>query len=245
MTLPVTEGSTGRGMLRNRIFRMLECMAAFARQVSACLLVAALVGALAPEVRAAELGRFSDWDRTPAAYYLTDTERAGWKTVTTEAEAESFVAGYMNRRGPQFERELRKRIEIADRTFSSGKVRGSETLRGRIVIVLGPPAKFEHVRPEPASRIENADLANIYTNVGPMGSQSTRYQAAPDLFTFVYPADPSCKAPSCTHVIRVEADPASGKERLPSKAAEKELERMLKNAVREAAETSSGTGATR
>jgi GWxTD domain-containing protein len=84
--------------------------------------------------------KYKSWDRTPEAYFLTRAERAGWKSVKTDADAQNFILDYKTRRGPEWEKTLNERIVQADKYFSAGEVKGSETLRGKIVIMFGPPS---------------------------------------------------------------------------------------------------------
>jgi GWxTD domain-containing protein len=86
---------------------------------------------------------YKAWDKSPDAYFLTSDERAQWKNIHTNAEAEKFVGDYFARRGPEFPAMLKDRIVIADKYFSAGKVKGSETLRGKVIIVFGPPSGID------------------------------------------------------------------------------------------------------
>ena len=40
----------------------------------------------------AELSKYKDWDRSPEAYFLTPAEQTEWKKVSTDEEAEKFIA---------------------------------------------------------------------------------------------------------------------------------------------------------
>ena len=46
--------------------------------------------------------KYRSWDKSPEAYFLTSEERAKWKNVKTDDEAEKFVADYFARRGPEY-----------------------------------------------------------------------------------------------------------------------------------------------
>ncbi len=83
---------------------------------------------------------YKNWPNTPEAYFMTKAEKAQWKQVRTNDEAKSFIDAYLARRGPSFLKEIQPRIAAADKYFSSGRVKGSETLRGRVVILFGPPS---------------------------------------------------------------------------------------------------------
>jgi GWxTD domain-containing protein len=93
---------------------------------------------------AAELGKFNDWSESPAAYYLTKAEREQWAKLTSESEAEAFVQKYnADRGGETFTKELNKRIAMADKYLTVGKTQGSRSMRGKVVILLGPPASMD------------------------------------------------------------------------------------------------------
>ena len=106
------------------------------------LLVLAL--AAAPAAFAAGLSKqYKNWDKTPEAYFLTNPERDQWKKVKTDQEAQNFILDYKTKRGPDFEKMLTERMAVADKYFSSGETKGSETLRGKVIIVFGPPSGID------------------------------------------------------------------------------------------------------
>jgi len=86
--------------------------------------------------------KYKKWPKSPQAYFLTNSEKEAWNDVKTNEEAEKFIQDYLDRRGPDFQKMLNKRIEEADKYFSSGKTPGSETLRGKVVIVFGAPTSI-------------------------------------------------------------------------------------------------------
>jgi len=110
--------------------------------------LAALVlatAALASPVLADGLSKqYRKWDRTPEAYFLTNAERGEWKKVKSDQEAQNFILDYKSRRGPEFEKMLHERIAAADKYFSAGETKGSETLRGKVIIVFGPPSGVDN-----------------------------------------------------------------------------------------------------
>jgi len=46
----------------------------------------------------ASLSKYKDWDKGPEAYFLTSAERADWKNVQTDEDAEKFIAVYYAKR---------------------------------------------------------------------------------------------------------------------------------------------------
>jgi GWxTD domain-containing protein len=87
--------------------------------------------------------QYKKWDRTPEAYFLTRAERAQWKNVRTDAEAQNFILDYKAKRGPEWQKAVNERIAAADKYFSAGETKGSETLRGKIIILFGPPSAID------------------------------------------------------------------------------------------------------
>ena len=96
--------------------------------------------------------KYKNWEKSPEGYFLTNAERDQWKLVKTDADAQNFILDYKARRGPDFEKMLSERTAVADKYFSSGETKGSETLRGKVVIVFGPPSSIERGRATPATR---------------------------------------------------------------------------------------------
>ena len=148
--------------------------------------------------------KYKNWEKSPEAYFLTGAERAQWKQVKADADAQNFILDYKAKRGPDFEKMLADRIAIADKYFSSGETKGSETLRGKVVIVFGPPSSIEKEPRQPVkanadiSRVNSVDAkgeGSALSNSGapsPMGPHSTGAQTP--LFTFVYDAEHAPKA---------------------------------------------------
>jgi GWxTD domain-containing protein len=148
--------------------------------------------------------KYKTWDRSPEAYFLTNSEKSQWKQVRTDADAQSFILDYKAKRGPEFEKMLADREAVADKYFSSGETKGSETLRGKVVIVLGPPASIEREPKTPTK--QNADISRVnsvdakgegsaLSNSGapsPMGPHSTGAQTP--VFIFVYDQETAPKA---------------------------------------------------
>src|SRR5262245_56721361 len=102
--------------------------------------VAAAAVLIAPDVHAA-LSKYKDWGNSPEAYFLSKEEREKWAAIDSDDAAEAFVNAYRDARGKGFAAAIQSRIEFADKNFKMGKKKGSETLRGKTLIVLGPPAR--------------------------------------------------------------------------------------------------------
>ncbi len=100
------------------------------------------------------------WNKTPEAYFMTTAEKAEWKKIASPADAQKFVDDYRRKRGEQFLKDVRTRIDIADKQFKLDKTAGSLTQKGRVFMLLGPPS---------AART-NRDVAETREGEAMMGS---------------------------------------------------------------------------
>lgn len=88
------------------------------------------------------------WIDGPEAYFITDTERAEWVTLTTREARDAFKERYWLRRDPtpgtaanEFRDTILGRIKYADGAFGIEETPGSRTSRGFLFIVFGSPAR--------------------------------------------------------------------------------------------------------
>src|SRR5436305_1983585 len=82
---------------------------------------------------------YKDWPKTPIGYYMTNEEKKQWSAIQSDAEAEQFIKDFVAKRGGDtFTREVAQNAEKADKYLSIGKTPGSETARGKMMILLGP-----------------------------------------------------------------------------------------------------------
>ncbi len=87
--------------------------------------------------------KYKEWPSSPQGLFMTKAERASWAAVKTDEEAEKFVQQFLSTRGGEFPAEVTKRAEMADKYLTIGKTPGSKTLRGKVIILLGPPAAMD------------------------------------------------------------------------------------------------------
>lgn len=132
----------------------------------------ALVLLLAAAPSLAALDKYKDWEKSPEYQYLTtDAEKKEWKKVTSDAEAEKFVALFWGKRDPEIKtprNEFRERFDIlvkkADEVFPLGRKRGALTERGKAFILIGPPKSIARGSSAPTS------LDETTTGLGTQGS---------------------------------------------------------------------------
>ncbi len=81
------------------------------------------------------------WNKTPEAYYMTPAEREAWKKVASPDDARKFIDEFRRKRGEQFLKDVRTRIDKADEQFKLDRTPGSQTQRGRVWILIGSPSR--------------------------------------------------------------------------------------------------------
>ena len=139
--------------------------------------VLALLLSMPLAVAAAGLSeKYRSWEKSPESYFLTNDERAAWKKVKTDEEAAKFVADHFERRDPELPKVLQERIAVADKYFSAGKLKGSETLRGKVIIIFGPPSKLEMSNPSIAGGASGGEGDVAYSG---SGNQDPRSNVGP------------------------------------------------------------------
>jgi GWxTD domain-containing protein len=104
-----------------------------------------------------EYGDFADermplmlWGTSPAFQILADdSERSGWGVTRSEESQSAFIQNFWSRRDSdpdtqrnEFKEKMQRRVFFADRAFASPEdERGSMSDRGRVFVLLGPPAR--------------------------------------------------------------------------------------------------------
>jgi GWxTD domain-containing protein len=88
-----------------------------------------------------------DWSKTAEASFMTAEERRAWGRLDSPAARDDFKRAYWQRRDPtpgternEFQEEVVARVRVADERFGSPTQAGSQTARGLVYVVLGPPA---------------------------------------------------------------------------------------------------------
>lgn len=115
------------------------------------LLMAVIVAATAATSGFAALSPTkSDWGKGPVQHLMTNEEKAQWKGLQTDADADAFIDLFWARRDPtpatprnEFREEFEERVKTADAQFGHGRVRGSMTEPGRAFILFGAPTRAQ------------------------------------------------------------------------------------------------------
>jgi GWxTD domain-containing protein len=196
------------------------------RRAFIAALLFAVAGSVAPASAApADLGRYAHWSRSAQAYFMTQAEREQWSTVSTEAEAEAFIASFLDKRAKGFGAEVEKRVEQADKFLTVGKTQGSDTLRGKLLILLGSPANMTIQEP-PKRAITGADPTAIARGGNAAADTSTKIY----VMTFNRQTTPSLSQDRLD--VAVEVSAASGKDRIRDPRMEQRLADVFEAAAR-------------
>jgi len=183
--------------------------------------------------------KYRSWDKSPEAYFLTSEERAQWKRVQADADAEKFVADYLARRGPDFPAMLKERIAVADKYFSSGKIKGSETLRGKVVIVFGPPTSIDQTASKGTlgsggvgdeAKYASAGVPNPYSNVG-AGASGLAHSEKTEQFNFDYDKRQAPAAIGKAFRVEILIRSGSGQQPLDPQGLEEKFEAVAKASI--------------
>jgi GWxTD domain-containing protein len=135
----------------------------------------------------ASLSKYKDWDKGPEAYFLTSAERADWKNVQTDEDAEKFIAVYYAKRGGDaFKQEISRRIAAADQQFKMQRYkRGADSVRGHLLIVLGAPSRVAQSRAQESQGAQDSTILGIDTrssNIAAGSAVNYSWTYLPDKF---------------------------------------------------------------
>jgi hypothetical protein len=203
------------------------------------LAIAVVVAALAAPLLAGVSPKLKDWGSSPQSYFMTRVERAQWDTMTSDADAQAFIDKFVaSRGGASWAAEVAKRAEMADKYLTVGKTPASQTLRGRAVIVFGPPSAVDvAAKPAPkGGRSGHTDAA--YTagepTVGDVAEVSSRDAMSASastarLYSLTFPA---ANMPSKKDLlVTFEVNANTGRDQVANKSAAAELENAFEQAA--------------
>ncbi|HEX3582694.1 MAG TPA: GWxTD domain-containing protein [Thermoanaerobaculia bacterium] len=197
----------------------------------------------------ARLSKYRGWESSPEGYFMTRAERDQWSKIDTDADAEKFIADFHARRADNFEKEVADRAANADKYLTVGKTQGSKSLRGRIVIVLGPPSQMDVAdRTLTSSKSDSGAMAGAMSNMngtdsGGSAGNGNRGGGGGDSVNSIGTTMSTAKVVRVMHLnyqgavattadrkqidVNVEIDPTTGKDRIPSRSEESEVNSAL------------------
>jgi GWxTD domain-containing protein len=123
------------------------------------------------------------WAASAIRFLLTPEEKEAWSRIQDSPVRAEFVSEFWRRRDPtpegpenEFRDEIERRVQFADGHFRQGEAKGSETDRGMVFVLMGPPtyAGQQPLKAEqdPIQAARAAPLQELVTN--PDGSMTTR-----------------------------------------------------------------------
>jgi GWxTD domain-containing protein len=120
--------------------------------------VAALAAMVAVGAFAALSPQYADFGKGPAQWIMTKEEAAKWKTITSDDDAKAFIDLFWARRDPtpttavnEYRDTFEGRVKYADDHFTTAKIKGSMSDRGKILIAIGPPTRVQKQSNAPQS----------------------------------------------------------------------------------------------
>jgi GWxTD domain-containing protein len=184
---------------------------------------------------AADLSRsYKEWLKTPMSYYLTDAEKKQWSALRSDAEAEQFIKDFIARHGGEtFTHEVAQNAAQADKYLTVGKTPGSETLRGKMMILLGPTVATavtkkkmggdSHISPgTPIGDLSGPSVEDMHTAANDPGNSTTFVTE----YTYTYPAAALPAGYGKPLKVKFEVEPEKNRDRLVGFGAEKELDKL-------------------
>jgi GWxTD domain-containing protein len=125
-----------------------------------------VVAAFAANGFAALSKQYADFAKGPYQHLLTTDERKQWASIRTDEQAQQFIDLFWARRDPtpataanEFRTSVEERIGIADQRFATGKLKGSQTDRGKVFVLMGGPTRLRRTSSEPQGTIQTPGSA--------------------------------------------------------------------------------------
>lgn len=115
------------------------------------------------------------WADGAIHYLMTTEERQTWSRIGDERDRAEFVAKFWERRDPtpethdnEFRTEVESRVRFADTRFSQEEKKGSESDRGMVFVLMGPPSyvgqKPFRAEDDPLQSARNAPIKETHVN---------------------------------------------------------------------------------
>jgi GWxTD domain-containing protein len=193
------------------------------------------------------LDKFKDWNQSPQGYFMTSAERTQWAAIKTDEDAEKFVAAFLASRKPGFADEVAMRAKQADKYLTVAKVPGSKSLRGKVIILLGPPSEpmDVSVTSREDSKRDNPFVTSAMTNTGGFdtggggrgsggsGGGGTTLSTSQGLknYHFSYKGASAKSFDRDSIDINVEVDAATGKDRIASRSEAADVDKIFEIAA--------------
>ena len=99
---------------------------------------------------------YKDFPNGPAGFVMTDSEKKAFALLKSDSEAQAWIELFWAKRDPdlntvenEFKQDFDMRVLAADKQFSTERIKGSVSDRGKVLILMGKPlsAKKEAAGP--------------------------------------------------------------------------------------------------
>jgi GWxTD domain-containing protein len=130
------------------------------------------------------------WAEGALRFLMTPEEHDRWNRLHDESERAEFIATFWKRRDPtpqtldnEFRDEIERRVRFSDARFTQGEKKGSETDRGMVFVLMGPPSyigqKPLKSEDDPLQAARAAPIREV--SINPDGTTTTRFVSRPAL----------------------------------------------------------------
>jgi hypothetical protein len=191
-----------------------------------------VIAAIATSAIAAGVGKYTNWPNSPLGYFMTKSERAQWSRLSSEEEAGRFIKGVVAARGPKFAEDVAAAAKATDEHLTVAGRLGSQTIRGRIVILLGPPSSFtiSHWQKDadtmPGTHMSPWRPQTVGVTSSPAMVSEARTKYCDD-YRFVYARERLPSRPENDREIVVAVNPLTGEDRILDARAAREVSELL------------------
>jgi GWxTD domain-containing protein len=87
---------------------------------------------------------YEKWLNEDVVYIIDDAERGAFQRLVTDEERDHFMEQFWERRGPKSRSEHYRRLEFANKRFTTASgMPGWQTDRGHMYILYGPPDEID------------------------------------------------------------------------------------------------------
>ena len=192
----------------------------------------------------AKLSKYKGWESSPEGYFMTKAEHEQWTKIDTDTDAEKFIADFRAKRPDNFQKEVADRAANADKYLTVGKTQGSKSIRGKVVILFGPPSQMDVAEKTVANseKRDNPMVAGLMSNMnsgesgggGRVGGESNNSvgnsistSTVVRIMHFNFQGAIAKTVDRKQIDVNVDVDPVSGKDRMESRGEESELNSMF------------------
>jgi GWxTD domain-containing protein len=158
-------------------------------------IVVAAMAVVATVAVAQVSSKYADWAEGPEKFLMTQEEKAQWAALQSDDQAKAFIDLFWARRDPtgdtprnEAREEFNDRVAVADKHFTSPRIRGSLSDPGQVLILLGPPWQIGS-KGQGRSATAQGDVA-FRDWSGAVGVQGPRGQSAQQVWTYGYDKKP-------------------------------------------------------